>query len=126
MLSGGLRWEVMGDSWIRVENSLFYGGVDMKLLYAFQTRAIAEWAADKLANKVQETFIKYSSVRVADVYEFMYDITGSIDFINKTYRDYKYGWTEDPCIHVYRARSWNEATYGLELSDPKLLENIEA
>ncbi len=98
----------------------------MRFLQTFQTRVEAEWAADKLTNKVQETLNKYGSVRVADVYEFMCDITGSIDFINKSYTNYKYGWAEDPCIYVYRARNWNSATYGLELSDPKLLESVKA
>lgn len=98
----------------------------MKLLQAFETRTIAEWAADELTSKVQETLDRYGCVSVADVYDFMYDITLNIDLISKSYTDNKYGWTNDPCIHVYRAQSWGYSTYGLELSDPKLLEDVEA
>ena len=94
----------------------------MKLLQVFETRTRAEWAADALTNKVQEALNTYGLVTVADVYDFMYDITGFIDFINKSYIDTKYGWSDDPCIRVYRARSYGYSTYGLELSDPKLLE----
>lgn len=114
------------DIFVRDKNTLYYGGVNMRLIQSFQTRVEAEWAADKLINKVQETLNEYGSVRVTDVYDFMYDITGSMDFINESYTNSKYGWTEDPCIYVYHARNYlNSATYGLELSDPKLLEIVK-
>lgn len=50
--------------------------------------------------------------------------TGIIDFLDVSYIDHKYGWTEDPHIYVIRTRGWSDANYGLELSDPKLLENV--
>lgn len=96
----------------------------MKFLHIFDTRMMAELATDILTNKVQETFNKYGSVTVADMYEFVCDITGIIDFLDVSYIDHKYGWTEDPHIYVIRTRGWSDANYGLELSDPKLLENV--
>ena len=94
----------------------------MKTLYVFETRLMAEWAADCLTENAKEILVKYGRITVADIFDIMEKIT--LDPIFKsslTYVSNMYGWSkvDDLNIRVYRERFWGYSTYGIELSDPK-------
>lgn len=95
----------------------------MKLSYKFDSRLMAEWTADSLANDMKDILDRYGTVTVADVFDIMQMITLSQEFYSK-FADTKYGWTKEQelNIHVFRERSWTNSTYGIELSDPIVLE----
>ena len=95
----------------------------MKLSYKFDSRFMAEWTADRLINDTKEILDRYGTVTVADIFDFMQMITLRQEFYSK-FADTKYGWTkgQDLNIHVFRERSWSNSTYGIELSDPIVLE----
>lgn len=97
----------------------------MKLSYKFDSRLMAEWAADSLSNDMKDILDRYGTVTVADVFDIMQMITLSQGFyIYSKFADTKYGWTKEQelNIHVFRERSWDNSTYGIELSDPIFLE----
>ena len=95
----------------------------MKLSYRFDSRLMAEWTADSLANDMKDILDRYGTVTVADVFDIMQMITLSTEFYSK-FADIKYGWTKEQelNIHVFRERSWTNSTYGIKLSDPIFLE----
>ena len=95
----------------------------MKLSYEFDSRLMAEWAADRLINDTKEILDRYGTVTVADIFDFMQMITLRQEFYSK-FADTKCGWTKGQGlnIHVFRERSWSNSTYGIELSDPIVLE----
>ena len=95
----------------------------MKLSYKFDSRLMAEWTADSLANDMKDILDRYGTVTVADVFDIMQMITLSQEFYSK-FADTKYGWTKEQelNIHVFRERSWTNSAYGINLSDPIFLE----
>lgn len=95
----------------------------MKLSHKFDSRLMAEWTADRLINDTKEILDRYGTVTVADIFDLMQMITLRQEFYSK-FVDTKYGWTkgQDLNIHVFRERSWDNSTYGIELSDPIFLE----
>lgn len=95
----------------------------MKLPYKFDSRLMADWAADGLINKMKDILDRYGTVTVADVFDIMQMTTLSKEFYSK-FAYTKYGWTkeQDLNINVFRERSWSNSTYGINLSDPIFLE----